>query len=227
MITYYKVGGCVRDEILGIRSKDIDYAVENATYDEMRADILYTRNGTIFQERPEFLSIRARIPETGPADFTLCRIDGFYSDARHPDEVHVGNIYQDLSRRDFTVNAIAKNEATGEWIDPYNGRIDLEKNLLRCVGNAEDRFTEDPLRLLRAIRFHIVRGFELDAEIYYLLGHSVFPQKLYDVTRERIYEELKKCFEHDSWKTLMFFRERPYLEQIIFKNGLKLLVQIP
>src|SRR6187431_1537064 len=109
MINYYLVGGYVRDEILGVQSKDIDFAVEAKSYDAMKEDIL-RRGMTIFQERPQFFAIRARHPQMGGVDFTLCRKDGFYSDYRHPDDVRIGDIYDDLARRDFTVNAIARKE---------------------------------------------------------------------------------------------------------------------
>lgn len=216
MIKYYTVGGAVRDELLGIKSKDIDFAVEAESYEAMREDIL--GNGmTIFQERPEYLAIRARHPIHGGVDFTLCRKDGFYSDSRHPDTVQIGTIYDDLARRDFTVNAIAKTE-TGHLIDPHGGQKDLTNMVLRAVGTPLDRFTEDPLRLLRAVRFHIVRGFELDEEIKDILFGYAIVNKLHTVRKERIYEELIRCFEHDSWGTLKFFQEFWMVEQVIFRD---------
>lgn len=215
-MNYYYVGGYLRDELMGIRSKDIDFAVENATYEEMHADILYTRGGTIFQERPEFMSIRARIPEIGAADFTLCRREGFYSDARHPDNVEPGNIYQDLSRRDFTVNAIARNEETGEWIDPFEGRADIEYRRLRCVGNPEDRFSEDALRILRAMRFHITKGFSLDSTLDKALRDYDIIDNLLQIPIERIYEELRRCYEYSTITTLLFLRDFRELEDLLF-----------
>jgi len=226
MITYYKVGGCVRDELLGVRSKDIDFAVEAESYEAMRDDIL-SQGMVIFQERPEFFSIRARHPILGGVDYTLCRKEGFYSDNRHPDNVEVGTIYDDLARRDFTVNAIAKDE-NGYFIDPHGGSADLANNVLRCVGNTEQRFNEDPLRILRAVRFHIVRGFTLHRDIDNILYSNVeILNKLRTVSTERIYEELQKCFVHDSWGTLQFFRENFYLEKIIFMDGIELRPRVP
>lgn len=217
MVTYYTVGGFVRDEILGVKSKDIDFAVEANSYEEMKEDILQ-KGMVIFQERPEYFAIRARHPTLGGADFTLCRKDGFYSDNRRPDSVEIGTIYDDLARRDFTINAIAKTE-DGEYIDPHQGIIDINRRLLRCVGDTEDRFSEDPLRMLRAIRFHIVRGFNLTQEIDYLLRHSKFIRLLDTVPVERKYEELKKCFEYDTLETLEFLSDRPYLQIHLFENA--------
>lgn len=226
MIKYYTVGGAVRDELLGIKSKDIDFAVEAESYDAMKEDIL-ARGYTIFQERPEFFAIRARHPEYGGVDFTLCRKEGFYSDSRHPDDVQVGTILDDLARRDFTVNAIAKGE-DGILIDPYHGTEDLALKVLVCVGNTYDRLSEDPLRILRAVRFHLVRGFEFDEELEISLGNYSLLEKLRTISLERIYEELVKCYQHDTYGTMWFLREHAYLESIIFDEmGMALMPRIP
>lgn len=225
MVKYYKVGGCVRDEILGVKNKDIDFAVEVASYEEMRDDLI-DKGVIIYQERPEFFAIRGGHPTLGGVDYTLCRKDGFYWDNRHPDSVVVGTLLDDLARRDFTVNAMAKSE-DGELIDPFGGQIDLANRILRCVGKAEERFNEDPLRLLRAVRFHITRDFILDEQINYCLRKFYFIDKLKSVSIERIYEELRKCFEYNSYRTIEFFREYTMLEKIIFRDiGLKLVPAI-
>lgn len=217
------VGGAVRDKILGVKNKDVDFAVEAESYEEMKEDIL-AKGGIIFQERPEFFAIRARHPIHGGVDYTLCRKEGFYSDNRRPDSVEVGTIYDDLARRDFTVNAIAETE-DGTLLDPYNGAADLKRMYLRCVGLTKDRLEEDPLRLLRAMRFHIVRGFKLsdDIEISFLLGYHIIKT----LPIERVYEEVYKCFAHDSWATLSFLKKHSWLEYTIFNTmGLKLVPRI-
>lgn len=235
MVNYYYVGGYVRDSILGLKSKDVDFAVEAESYEEMHYDLV-KQGSKIWQERPQYFTVRAWHPVHGNADFTLCRKDGFYSDGRHPDSVEKGTIHDDLARRDFTVNAIAwpanMYEATGTpiYIDPHNGLIDLKNMYLRCVGDAYERFKEDPLRLLRAVRFHIVRGFKLDNAIESMLqagdtltGNPPIIDELLNLPSERIYEEINKCFQHDSWGTLQFFRKHPYLEYTIFnKKGIRL-----
>lgn len=222
MPKYYLVGGAVRDELLGIKSKDIDFAVEADSYEEMRDDIL-AQGMTIFQERPEYFSIRARHPKLGGVDYTLCRKEGFYSDSRHPDDVQIGTIYDDLSRRDFTVNAVAIDNSTGEYIDPHNGIKDIEDGVLRCVGSTEDRFTEDPLRILRAMRFKITKDFILSTDIEHFLESYSYANLILSLPVERIYEELKKCYEGDTWETINFFKKNRFLELLIFYNlGLKL-----
>ena len=219
-IKYYIVGGFVRDNLLGVKSKDVDFAVEAESYEDMKSDLL--ANGvTIFQERPEFLTVRGSHQNYGGVDYVLCRKESFYSDGRHPDSVSIGTIRDDLARRDFTVNAIAM-EADGTLIDPFNGQQDLQNRILRCVGDAEQRFNEDYLRIVRAVRFHITKGFQLHHDIsFYLKSPSVL--HLRNVSKERIYEELRKCFECDTKKTLDFFREFRYLEGVIFGTcGIKL-----
>lgn len=222
MTTYYLVGGAVRDELMGVRSKDNDFAVEAESYDAMREDLV-RQNLHIWQERPEFFTIRGKHPRFGDADFTLCRKEGFYSDNRHPDSVEVGTIHDDLARRDFTVNAIAKVMNTSEvwdtpiYIDPYSGRKDIEEKILRVVGST-DRFIEDPLRILRAVRFHIVRGFDFSWEVSWALQQLEFAALLSKLPAERIYEEMRKCYEHDSRATQLFMRKYPWIDAALFGN---------
>ena len=110
MIQYYEVGGAVRDRIRGARSKDVDFAVEADSYQAMVDDIK-NRGGFIFLESPQHLTVRARMPLIGPADFVLCRSDGRYIDGRHPETVTPGDIYDDLARRGRLVNG--EPQATG------------------------------------------------------------------------------------------------------------------
>lgn len=202
MAKFYKVGGAVRDEFLGLKSKDIDYAVETESFDSLRTAIL-DRGGEIFLETPKFVTIRANVPGFGACDFVLCRKDGSYSDGRHPDSVAPGTIYDDLARRDFTVNAMARAE-DGTFIDPHSGYEDLMNHRLRCVGKAEDRFSEDGLRMLRAIRFAITKGlYHINKDIdNCLIDEEFFKPRLRGVSINRVREELTRCFQHDTWKTL-------------------------
>jgi len=213
----YKVGGAVRDSFLGRKSNDIDYAVEADSYQEMMTWI--AENGTIWQERPEFFTIRAKVPTLGNADFVLCRKDGFYSDNRRPDSVEVGTIYDDLSRRDFTMNAIAINVETNEIIDPYNGRLHINTSEIRCVGVCGQRFIEDGLRLLRALRFHITLGFELEEDIKRCLNDWKYVGILLDgVSVERIMEELNKMFRYSTEETIQVLGKYKMVRDCIFSN---------
>lgn len=220
MAKFYRVGGSVRDEFLGLKSKDIDFSVESESFDAMRQAVI-NRGGEIFIEKPEFLTIRGRLPEIGAADFVLCRKEGEYSDGRRPDHVEAGTIFDDLARRDFTVNAIAKDEDTGEIIDPHQGQRDIKIMLLKCVGKTEDRFEEDSLRMLRAIRFSITKGFKLSVHIESALKSEHFHKLLSNVSIERVREELFKCFKHDTLKTLELLRKTK-LDKVVFAGELKL-----
>ena len=218
-VKLYMVGGAVRDKFLGVQSKDIDFAVEAPSYGVMRNHII--ANGTIYLEKPEYFTIRGKLNGVD-ADFVLCRKEHGYSDGRRPDQVTVGDIYDDLSRRDFTMNAIAIDEE-GNTIDPYNGYADLQNEIIRCVGNPEDRFNEDSLRLLRAIRFAITKGFTLHDSIVDCLHNGRIVDKLQNVSAERIREEMNKCFKADTMQTLFTLEEFPYLQNVIFCTpGIKL-----
>lgn len=214
-IKIYQVGGSVRDELLGIKSKDIDYAVEAPSFEVMK-EYLTEKGYKIFLETPEYLTIRAKFPDGHPfiklsggvnvVDFTLCRTESGYSDSRHPDEVKVSNLMGDLSRRDFTVNAIAK-DIDGSFIDPFNGQKDLENGILKCVGNAHDRLEEDALRALRAIRFTITKGFEMDDELRSALQSKWLPPLLEKISIERVRQELYKAFAADTLRTMKILHE--------------------
>ena len=217
----YKVGGFVRDKLLCVKSKDIDYAVESPSFDDMRNGIIEL-GGEIFLETPQYFTIRAKL-NGEVADFVLCRKESQYSDGRHPDKVEVGTIYDDLARRDFTMNAIALCE-DGSYIDPHGGIKDIEKyRIVRCVGSAEERFNEDALRMLRAIRFAITKGFRLHADICLYLRDKNNVDRLKNVSIERIREELYKCFAYNTYKSFCLLNEFWFVGEVIFDEmGLKL-----
>lgn len=201
-IRFFKVGGCIRDELLGQKSKDIDFAVEAPSFEAMRNEIL-NRGGKIFLETPEHFTIRANIPELGSTDYVLCRREGPYSDGRHPDWVEVGTIFDDLARRDFTMNAIARDVRTGELLDPHNGATDIKNRIIRCVGNPEERFREDKLRVFRALRFMVTKGFRLHFDTERAAFSVCCNDRNFEsVSTERIREELSKMFEVDWLEAL-------------------------
>lgn len=214
---FYQVGGAVRDRLLNRASKDIDFAVEAESFDAMR-DAIHDKGGEIFLETPKFLTIRAKVPPMGACDYVLCRKDGDYSDGRHPDTVEVGTIYDDLSRRDFTMNAIAiADDEHGTFIDPYNGTQDIADQVIRSVGDPVKRFTEDGLRMLRAMRFCITLGFRIDIDIMRCLLNSDFINaRMKGVSAERIREELVKMFAHSTLKTLELLNFYSEMRDYIF-----------
>jgi len=180
----YIVGGAVRDLLLGKSPVDIDLAT-NATPEQVQKLFPKTvptgiKHGTI-----------TVLSREHPVEVTTFRSDGNYSDNRRPDQVvFVSSIEEDLSRRDFTVNAIAYNFTNNCIIDPYNGVADLESLIIRAVGDPADRFKEDALRVLRAIRFAVCLGFSIERETYKALEtHGYLLAK---VSKERIRDEFSK-----------------------------------
>jgi tRNA nucleotidyltransferase (CCA-adding enzyme) len=152
----------------------------------------------------------------GVADYVLCRKDGVYSDSRHPDSVEIGTIYHDLARRDFTVNAMARNLVTDTIIDPHDGMEDLANRVLRCVGKTHDRFSEDALRILRALRFSITKEFELDDEIIASFQDHKLVAQLRTISIERVREELYRMFKASTIQSLMILSDYPYIRNAIF-----------
>lgn len=214
---FYQVGGSVRDEILGLDSKDVDYSVVAPSYEHMKGAI-QERGGKIFLETPEFFTIRAHVPSLGACDYVLARRDGDYSDGRRPDEVYAGSLEDDLARRDFTMNAIAKSE-NGQYIDPFGGVNDINDKVIRCVGDCEKRFEEDGIRILRAIRFSITKSFSVDKQIDDFIMEHKMEHYLRGVSQERVREELVKMFKHDTLQSISLLSMYG-LMPILFKDGL-------
>lgn len=219
MTKIFLVGGAVRDGLLGLDSKDKDFAVEAESFASMEAHIK-SMGGEIFLSKPEFLTIRADVPNLGVADFVLCRRDGIYSDGRRPETVTPGTIFDDLARRDFTVNAIARDMSTMALIDPHRGKRDLEMRVLRCVGNAIVRFNEDKLRILRAMRFAITKGLVIDGDTTHAIRQFTH-EDFTGVSTERLREELFKMFAEDSLLAFrMLFRDFPSVGGLILSRGI-------
>lgn len=197
---FYRVGGCIRDELMGRKSKDIDFACEADSFDHMKQ--LVTDKGWIIKvEKSEFFTLRCVAPDLGGVDVVLCRKDGKYTDGRHPDSVEIGTLHDDLSRRDFTMNSIAVGE-DGTVYDPFGGREHIKFKLITCVGVAKDRFREDSIRMLRAVRFHIQLGFVIAPEIEKCFEDPELLKLLSNVSLERTRDELIKMFEVHTMRTM-------------------------
>lgn len=233
LFTMFEVGGKVRDEILGLQSKDVDYvAVPNEallekykTAHEMFVILesyLHNEKFEIFLSTPDCFTIRAKFPKDhkyqGVADFVMARKEIGYIEGTRTPIVVPGTLYDDLERRDFTLNALAKDD-DGTIIDFFNGRKDLEDGVLRTPLETEVTFNDDPLRVLRAIRFAITKGFSLKYLDYYINNYN-YEDKMGVVSSERIREELFKCFKHDTMDTLDTLNDYPSLKRYIFENKL-------
>lgn len=181
----FLVGGCVRDSILGRPIHDYDITT-SATPDEMMEVF---KNKRIIETGLQHGTITILID--GEAyECTTYRIDGNYSDSRRPDSVtFTQSLEEDLKRRDFTINAMAYNDEVG-LVDPFNGMEDIEHYKIRCVGRAEDRFSEDALRILRAIRFASQLGFVVEPDTDWNI--SKMYKNLENISIERINSEFCK-----------------------------------
>jgi tRNA nucleotidyltransferase (CCA-adding enzyme) len=189
----YIVGGWVRDVLVGREAHDCDLAT-NATPEQVAA---------AFADHPQFFTVPTGAKygtisvfthtDPLPVEVTTYRKDGNYTDGRRPDAVLFGeHLADDLARRDFTMNAMALDVCSGRIIDPYDGRDDIRRGIIRCVGDARERFREDALRMLRAIRF----VGQLGGVLHPMTLEAIQAQAsmITRVSRERIHDELYKLF---------------------------------
>lgn len=197
----YAVGGCVRDSLLGKEPFDWDLctSAEPSAICEVFKDFNVIKTGL----RHGTVTVRI---EHNSVEITTFRTDGEYLDHRRPQKVmFVKNLKEDLSRRDFTINALCYNDSCGV-IDLFDGKNDLENKIIRCVGDADKRFEEDALRILRALRFSSCLGFEIEKKT----SEAIFKKMhlLKEISSERIRVELLKMLcGKDVEKVLLKYRD--------------------
>jgi len=189
----YIIGGCVRDLLRGVEPADWDVAT-NAKPTEIQK--IFPKS---FYEN-KFLTVTVRTgsrkPKLKEVEITTYRLEAKYTDKRHPDEIKFAKtIEEDLSRRDFAINAIAlkileTKPSTTEIVDPFEGRKDLKNKTIRAVGNAKERFSEDALRMLRAVRFATTLGFEIEEKTREAIKKNAV--WLQAISKERIRDEFLK-----------------------------------
>ena len=181
----YYAGGCVRDMLRGVAPSDYDIAT-SARPEQVQA--LFPRTVAVGAHFGVINVLH------GNCEFQVAtfRADGIYIDGRHPDSVTFSSAEQDAQRRDFTVNGMFFDPIKGELIDFVNGRADLESKILRAIGNPRDRFHEDRLRMLRAVRFAATLGYEVEPATWEALREQAGDLK--GVSAERIREELVRIF---------------------------------
>lgn len=197
----YVVGGCVRDTLLGKEPEDWDITT-SAKPEQVKGIFGRTIDTGIQHGTVTIMKGKEGF------EVTTYRIDGEYEDGRHPKSVEfTANLVEDLKRRDFTINAMAYSHALG-LVDAFGGIEDLEQHRIRCVGNPLDRFTEDALRILRAIRFSAQLGFEIEAETKAAI--SRLAPNLVHVSKERVQVELTK----------LLLSANPDFIQMVFETGI-------
>ena len=181
----YVVGGCVRDHCLGLSPQDYDMCTSatpeqtEEVFRDHRLVLAGKKHGTV-----------GVVTEEGVVEITTFRTEGNYRDNRHPDWVaFVPEVEKDLARRDFTVNAMAWSPTRG-YADPFGGREDLKRGILRAVGEPRQRFREDSLRILRGIRFAVRYGLDVEKNTLEAMGTEA--HLMDNLARERVFEELSK-----------------------------------
>lgn len=222
----FLVGGCVRDLLRGVLPTDYDFTT-SATPEEVK-ELFSDKNVVETGVRHGTVTVFSR---GMPLEITTFRTDGSYSDGRHPDGVtFASTIEEDLARRDFTVNAMAWNPGKG-LVDPFHGREDLQKRLIRCVGEPSRRFDEDALRILRGVRFASVLGFVIEEHTSRAI-HAQTPL-LAKVSIERISGELVKLLcGAGAAEVLTAFRDLlafllPELPEVSLDTRLQALASVP
>jgi len=226
----FEVGGKVRDELLGIKSKDADFSFVltpaeaqektiHAAFQFMK-DWMLEAGFRIFLETEDCLTIRAKFPaphQALVADFVLARRELEYLPGTRKPIVVPGTLEDDLQRRDFTVNALAKSE-TGELIDLFNGQSDLAARVLKTPLPPMVTLSDDPLRALRAVRFAVKLGFCLAPDLEEALHNPELPDLMATVSTDLVREELAKAMKVNTWDMLKLLNRLP---EPLVKNWLE------
>ncbi len=215
----FEVGGKVRDELLGLESKDADFAfvlteqeAAGLSIDDaflFMSEWMLAMGFQIFMSKPDCVTIRARFFNSSEtADFVLAKRELKVMPGNCESKVVPGSLEDDLLRRDFTINAMAKSRS-GELIDLFDGQKDLSDKVLRTPIEARITLADDPLRALRAIRFSVKLGFHLDAELVDALHDPALTELMAQVSTDRVREELARSMKIDTWGTLQMLQQLP------------------
>lgn len=201
----YAVGGCIRDSILGREPNDWDVTT-SATPEQVKELFRRTVDTGI-----QHGTVTVMLDKEG-FEVTTYRIDGEYEDSRHPKEViFTPNLVEDLKRRDFTINAMAYNDEAG-LVDVFDGMGDIEKGIIRCVGDPMERFTEDALRILRAIRFSAQLGYGIEENTKAAI--TKLAPNLRNISAERIQVEITK----------LLTSPHPDYMEIVYETGVSAII---
>jgi putative nucleotidyltransferase with HDIG domain len=187
----YLVGGAVRDMLRGEKIHDWDIATD--ALPEETSAVIKSAGGKVFPTGIKHGTVTAFYKKHS-AEITTFRTESGYTDGRRPDQVHYAtDVEEDLSRRDFTMNAVALRLPDGKIIDPFGGKADIKVGVIRCVGNAAERFSEDGLRPLRAVRFASQLGFEIEKNTLAAISGALDVSA--KVSKERVRDEIDKILE--------------------------------
>jgi tRNA nucleotidyltransferase/poly(A) polymerase len=239
MAQIFKVGGCIRDKFLGVDSKDIDFTfvledlsgtVEDGF--QIMTEWMAEKGFEIFLSTPDCFTIRAKFPKdhqfTGlVADFVMARKEVGYVEGTRRPILELGTLADDLLRRDFTVNALAE-DIDGNLIDLFGGIEDLKVGVLRTPLDARITMMDDPLRILRALRFTITKDFVMSDDIWEAMKQPGILKKLeLTVSGQRIREEIDKMMKFNTIRSFRLLMDVdsiiPGFLELIFKDGMWLM----
>ncbi len=231
IFNFYIVGGYVRDKLLGLKSSDVDYVVVlkeelkksekdiNLIYDQL-CDCLSQNNHIIFQKYPQTFCVKAKNKLTSEvADFVLARKEiGYDFDSRKP-RIVLGTLYDDLIRRDFTINALALEPGTDVVIDVCGGLDDLKSGILRTPLDPNITLLDDPLRVIRGFRFNVGLNFIIEEKFLTAIKNpEIWIKFLKVVSADRIRNELNKMFTCNTIKTLNILYEIREINPLAFEG---------
>lgn len=194
----YRVGGAVRDKMLGVESKDVDYLVTNVAFDDLKSSLETIADSIVSTNVGESMQVIKAIIDNSdePFDFAIPRTEIYGGSGDHKDIKTFGDpslsVRDDLARRDLTINAIAYDVETHQFVDPFGGVNDINNKVLRAVGNPDERFKEDLLRILRVLQFANRFGFSIEEKTMEAIKKNV--PFLDAITGERILAEFEKAF---------------------------------
>lgn len=210
----FLVGGAVRDSLMGIKPKDLDYVMVLDNIQDMTVEqgfdimkkYMEDEGFTIWLSTPEMYTIRAKFPahytQKGDADFVLARKEVGYIEGTRRPKLELGTLEDDLLRRDFTINAMAEDE-NGNIIDLFGGELALKTKILVTPLPADITFADDPLRMIRALRFSITKEMSMSNGVRKAMSNTTTIQKFREVvSQERVREEIFKMFKHDTISTM-------------------------
>ena len=212
----YLTGGAVRDELLNLPSKDLDYCCLADSFEQL-GQYLISEGYEIKHQYSDKFTYRAIAPgQSQVQDYVCCRGKEVYEDGKLV-SVEKATLFEDLKRRDFTVNAIAKDLDTEEYIDYFGGVQDCKNRILRCVGDPAERFTEDPRRMIRAIRFIVKCRMTPDSSLISALQDSSLINLLRNPKyKDCVVTEMDKALKMDSGKVCRLMTYYSGLADVIF-----------
>ena len=207
----YLVGGCVRDMIMGRTPHDFDLCTDAEPLELIE---LFERNKMGINPKGLAFGTVTAVINNDEYEVTTYREDLSYTDGRHPDGVaFVKDINTDLGRRDFTINAMAYNPITKQLVDPFNGKEDIKRGIIRTVRTPQDRFEEDALRIMRGLRFAITFGFDIEPETFKAMLE--YKESLRYVSKERVTDEFRKIFTKNKPIKKWFMNGAPIIFVLI------------